>query len=139
VAVSAGSRSGPGSVESGGDRVSPMYARLLEAVLTDEGEPATGTPTRSSGPLAELLRLRHVMDKHADRADAGWALQAVADQLAYDAALVRMARKRGVPIDLCAFDVPERGRADLEQALVERGVNIPARTEPRTPPAGRGA
>jgi hypothetical protein len=136
VPVSAGFQSGPGPSDTGSDRMSPMYARLLLAVLTDEVEPANGHPTRSSGPLAELQRLRHVMDKHAERADPGWALQAVADQLAYDAALVRLARKRGVPVDLGCFDVPEQGRAALEQALVDKGVNIPVRAGPEPPPGG---
>jgi len=105
--------------------VVPMYAQLLDAVLVDEsGEPV---PTRSAGPLAELVRLGRVMDRHAGRADPGWALQAVADQLAYDAALIRLARKRGVHADTGDFEIPERGRSLLEQALADRGVNLPVR------------
>jgi len=125
-----GAGSGPPGVRD--DRVTPMYARLLEAVLTDEGDPSSPAPTRSSGPLAELVRLRHAIDKHAERSDPGWALQAVADQLAYDAALVRLARKRGVRVDLGCFDVPEQGRGQLEATLREKGVNLPARTAPDT-------
>ena len=106
--------------------VVPMYAQLLDAVLYDESEEAV--PTRSAGPLAELVRLRRVMDKHAGGGDPGWALQAVADQLAYDAALIRLARKRGVRADTGDFEVPEHGRTRLEQALVDKGVNLPART-----------
>lgn len=106
-----------------------MYARLLEAVLTDDGDPSA-VPTRSSGPLAELVRLRHAIDRHAERTDPGWALQAVTDQLAYDAALVQLARKRGVTVDIDSFDVPDQGRARLEEALVGKGVNLPARSSP---------
>jgi hypothetical protein len=113
-----------------------MYARLLEAVLTDEDDPSASVATRSSGPLAELVRLRHAMDKHAERSDPGWALQAVTDQLAYDAALVQLARRRGVPVDLGCFDVPDRGRSQLEQALVAKGVNLPARATPDEGAAG---
>jgi len=108
-----------------------MYAQLLEATLSAPPDPAVAPSTRS-GPLAELVRLRHVMEKHTERADPGWALQAVADQLAYDAALVRMAHKRGVPVFLGAFDVPEQGRAELEQALLDRGVNLPTGSGVRT-------
>ena len=61
------------------------------------------------------------------RTDPGWALQAVADQLAYDAALIRLARKRGIPIGAGDFDIPERGRTALEDALVAKGVNLPPR------------
>jgi hypothetical protein len=104
----------------------PMYVQLLQAVLNDEVDPTSPVepPARPVGPLAELTRLRHAIDKHAEHNDPGWALQAVADQLAYDAALVRMGRKKEVRVELDSFDVPERGRAHLEQALIDRGVNL---------------
>lgn len=102
-----------------------MYTQLLDAVLADEEDPAN--PSRPAGPLAELNRLRHVIEKRAARTDPGWALQAVADQLAYDAALVRMARRHGVPTDTGEFMVPYRGRARLERALIDQGVNLPVR------------
>lgn len=106
-----------------------MYTQLLEAVLAYEADPAT--QHRSQGPLADVVRLRHAMERRAGRNDPGWALQAVADQLAYDAALVRLARKRGIDAAAEAFDIPEQGRAGLEAALISRGVNLPprARTE----------
>jgi hypothetical protein len=115
--------------------VNAMYTELLEAVLGYEADPAT--QPRSQGPLADVIRLRHTMDRHATRTDPGWALQAVADQLAYDAALVRLARKRGIPAGTDAFDIPQRGRAGLEEALVALGVNLPTSTGP--PASGNGA
>ena len=102
-----------------------MYTQLLEAVLAYEADPAT--QPRSQGPLADVVRLRHTMERHASRTDPGWALQAVADQLAYDAALVRLARKRGIDAAPQAFDIPEQGRAQLEAALIALGVNLPPR------------
>jgi len=66
------------------------------------------TQPRSQGPLADVVRLRHVLERHAARTDPGWALQAVADQLAYDAALIRLARKRGIATGPGDFDIPER-------------------------------
>ncbi len=121
--MTTGSRVGPAPGPRG--QVHPMYVRLLDAVLSDVPDPSAPPPARSPGPLAELVRLRHVMEKHAEHAGTGWALQAVADQLAYDAALVRLARKRGVVVDIGCFDVPDQGRARLEQALVDKGVNLP--------------
>jgi hypothetical protein len=100
-----------------------MYTQLLEAVLAYEADQAT--EPRSQGPLAEVIRLRHTIDRHATRSDPGWALQAVADHLAYDAALMVLARKRGIPTDAESFDVPDRGRATLEEALIAFGVNLP--------------
>jgi len=117
-------RATDGPVATGPGHMSPMYVDLLEAVLSDEGDPSVPPPARSPGPLAELIRLRHVLEKHAARTEPGRALQSVTDQLAYDAALVRLARKRGIPFELVSFSVPERGRAALEAALVERGVNL---------------
>ncbi|MGA2835145.1 MAG: hypothetical protein ABSF84_00980 [Acidimicrobiales bacterium] len=112
--------------------MNPMYAQLLQAVLTDEDASMNGP--RSQGPLAELLRLRHAMEQRSPRVDPGWALQAVADQLAYDAALIRLARKRGVPVDIHSFDVPERGRTGLEQALRDKGVHLPEGSAPTIDP-----
>ena len=100
-----------------------MYTQLLEAVLAEEADPAV--QTRSQGPLADVIRLRHAIERHATRTDPGWALQVVADHLAYDAALVALARKRGIPFDADAFEFPERGRAALERALLAHGVNMP--------------
>jgi len=104
-----------------------MYTQLLEAVLAYEADP--DTQPRSQGPLADVVRLRHTLERHAARTDPGWALQAVADQLAYDAALIRLARKRGIPIGAGDFDNPERGRTALEDALIAKGVNLPPRVE----------
>ena len=130
--MTTGPREHPGPDGPERSQANPMYARLLEAVLNEEADASTAAPTRSSGPLAEVVRLSHVLERQTDHADPEWALQGVTDQLAYDAALVRLARKRGVPTDLASFEVPARGRAQLEQALLDRGVRLPAR-------AARGA
>ena len=116
-------------------QVNVMYSQLLEAVLDYEEDPEVRP--RSQGPLADVLRLRHAMERHATRTDPGWALQAVADQLAYDAALIRLARRRGIATDLGDFELPERGRTVLEDALITKGVNLPRRTLARGPPADR--
>jgi hypothetical protein len=111
-----------------------MYSQLLEAVLAYEEDPEARP--RSQGPLADVLRLRHAMDRRAARSDPGWALQAVADQLAYDAALIRLARRRGIAADPGSFEAPEQGRAGLEEALVAKGVNLPRRGPAGAGPAG---
>ncbi len=105
--------------------VNVMYSQLLEAVLANEADPESRP--RSQGPLADVLRLRHVMDRRSRQTegDPGWAMQAVADQLAYDAALIRLARRRGIPADPAQFEIPEHGRAEIEQALVAVGVHLP--------------
>ncbi len=109
--------------------IHPMYVQLLDAVLADDREPTAPVP--SVGPSAELVQLRHAMEKHAGRTDPGWALQAVADELAYDAALVRLARSRGVVVDTAAFDIPDYGRVMLERALTARRAS-PHAAAPRS-------
>jgi len=108
-----------------------MYAQLLEAVLAYEDD--APTLTRSQGPLADVARLRHSLERHLGRTDPGWALQAVADQLAYDAALVRLARHRGLTVGLRSFDNPGHGRTTIEAALIGVGVRIPHRAHPEVP------
>ena len=117
--------------------VSVMYAQLLEAVLDYEEDPESRP--RSQGPLADVVRLRHAMDRRASRTDPGWALQAVADQLAYDAALIRLARRRGIAAAPPDFETPELGRAALEEALAARGVTLPGRHRPRPDDTARAA
>jgi hypothetical protein len=97
-----------------------MYTQLLEAVLAFEADPATRS--RSQGPLADVIRLRHLREHYSARTGPRWALQAVADQLAYDAALVRLARKRGIAAGPDTFASPERGRAALEDSLTSQGI-----------------
>jgi hypothetical protein len=103
--------------------VTAIYTQLLEAVLSYEADPATAP--RSQGPMSDVLRLGRTMERHATRTDPGWALQAVADQLSYDAALIRLSRKRGIAAEVKAFDFPTLARAALEDALIELGVDVP--------------
>lgn len=114
-------------------KVNVMYTQLLEAVLAYEAD--TPSLLRSQGPLADVVRLRHRLERHLGRTDPGWALQALADQLAYDAALVRLARQRGVAVVTRSFDLPERGRVVIEAAVIAKGVHLPHRDEPDARPA----
>lgn len=104
-----------------------MYTQLLKAVLAQEADPTDQSP--SQGPLADVVWLRDRLEPHAARKEPGWALEALADQLAYDAALVQLARERGMAFGPDAFAIPARGRATLEQALIASGVSLQTRTE----------
>jgi hypothetical protein len=113
-------------------QVTAIYSQLLEAVLAFEADPAT--EPRSQGPMSDVIRLGRAMERHATRADPGWALQAVADQLSYDAALIRLSRRRGIEAEVGAFDFPTQARAALEQALIELGVDVPFQPQQRPGP-----
>jgi len=104
-----------------------MYRQLLKAVLAFEAD--LTTRSHSQNPLADVVRRRCDMERQTARADPQWAFQAVADQLAYDAALVRLAQNRGMTIGPDAFAIPERGRAEIEDALIASGVDLQTQAE----------
>ena len=57
-------------------------------------------------------------------AGSDWAPAAIADHLAYDAALIELSRHLGIEVDLTRFGQPQHERARLEQALVARGIRL---------------
>ncbi len=105
-----------------------MYAGLLAAVLAHPVE--WRDLSRPPDPLADLGRIRRALEEHLFRSDPGWALQAVADQLAYDVALIRLARREGIEPDHASFNVPDLGRDLLADALGECGISLPPVAEP---------
>ena len=101
-----------------------MYSDLIEAALADPGVSDDGLST--SRALAEVVRCRHRLDtagwREADRQGVDAVL---ADEVAYDVALVRYARSLGVECDTRAFGWPHTGRRRIEELLVSRGVALP--------------
>jgi hypothetical protein len=100
-----------------------MYAQLLGSAL-DRREQLDVESTAGDA-LAELLRCRS--DIHSEphlKRRSGQALSGVAEQLAYDVALVGLARRLGIDCDLDHFDQPHRARHTLERALATRGVPL---------------
>jgi len=100
-----------------------LYTELLVAALGGAPEPDHGST--AGGALAELLRRRIQLDEvAASSTPAGWAPDAVAGQLAYDLALVELARRLGIDFDVRRFDRPQEERARLEGALGARGIHL---------------
>jgi hypothetical protein len=97
-----------------------MYAQLLEAALRDRL--GSDRPEAKGQQLAELLRCRSRLTPSTS--PNGRVVVSVADQLAYDIALIEFAHGVGVDFDLGAFDQPLLERGRLEQALVARGVTL---------------
>ena len=99
----------------------PIYTELLEAAL--EQQPRTGADGSTGKLVAELITCRDRLDRQASsRRVPGQVSAAVADELAYDIALVKLCRRVGIPTDPHAFDPPGPARRALEHALAERGV-----------------
>jgi hypothetical protein len=98
-----------------------MHGELIGAAL--EG---VGPFDRARTPqdlVHELIRCRNRLEQGGSTSGAaGGVPDAVADQLAYDVVLIRLARRRGIACDPLAFDQPQAGRARLERALVSGGL-----------------
>jgi len=100
-----------------------MYAELLVAALGDhrwsDGEPPTGAL------LAKLLRYRsRLILPISSPTGPHPAPAAVADQLAYDATLIDLARRLGIDCDVHGFAQPLYARARIERALASRGLRL---------------
>ncbi len=116
------------ATSASGPVVHSLYWSLLEEVLIHPIE--WRDLSRPPDPLAELGRIRRIMEEHLYRSDPGWAIQAVADQLAYDVALIRVARREGIEPDPSSFDLPGRGRDGLASALERCGISLPSVSVP---------
>jgi hypothetical protein len=109
-----------------------MYAHLVASAL-GELEKSQGSPVAATA-LSELRRCRRQLRMSlASRTGRDWAPAAVADQVAYDVALTRLARSLGVECDPTTFDRPEQQRLRLERAIAVAGIQLNA-TEPTGPP-----
>jgi glycerophosphoryl diester phosphodiesterase len=98
-----------------------MYTHILEAALGERPLPAVAPTT--AGALAALLRC------HARLGSTGslertmdWSSLALANQVAYDIALIDLARCLGIDCDPATFDQPERERNELKRALESHGI-----------------
>jgi hypothetical protein len=100
-----------------------MYSQLLEAAL-DQG-PATRAEPSPGEALGKLVGCRSRLAETASSGSgSGWLSVAIADQLAYDVALIGFARSIGIPCDFRHFEHPEAERDRLERALRSRGVDV---------------
>jgi hypothetical protein len=100
-----------------------IYVQLLQAALAEAQQPSDETTT--SDAVAELLRRRgDLYTRGSSHAGSFWAPDAVANELAYDIALIRLAKMLGVECGVDDFDRPGKGRAHVELALMSRGIRL---------------
>jgi hypothetical protein len=100
-----------------------MYTRLLGSALDERH--LGGPPPTTGQALAELVGARGALDDRATHPGRGRDPGlAVVHQLAYDVALVQLARLLRVQVDLEGFDQPHRERDALEHRLRDRGVRL---------------
>jgi hypothetical protein len=110
-----------------------MYAHFVASAL-GELEKSQGAPAAATA-LSELRRCRRQLRMSlASRSGRDWAPAAVADQVAYDVALTRLAQSLEVECDPTMFDRPEQQRLRLERAIAAAGIQLNAAESAGPPP-----
>ncbi len=108
---------GPGSTGS-------MYSELLARMLANSERAQPDPSCRQA--LAEYLRCRPGSGPTGWRAPVPhWVDSALADEVAYDAALIRYARSLTVQCDVQRFGWPGDGRRRTERLVASRGAPSP--------------
>ena len=104
-----------------------MYTQLLGSALDERGHPDI---TSDIGEfLADFLSSRARLHAGLTSVEETQPeLLAVTNELAYDVALVRLARRLGIECEVDWFERPLRARRSLEKVLVTRGIPL---EEPR--------
>ena len=98
-----------------------IYVDLLEAVFC-ERKTALDRLSASEA-LAQVLRhRRNLVGSGPDH--RGWAAGALADQVAYDSALIAYARRVGLECDPRRFGNPGLERQRIERVLGDRGIPL---------------
>jgi hypothetical protein len=100
-----------------------MYTQLLEAALNEHRQPAVA-PTAVEA-LAALLHCGTRLGSSGSlerRLD--WSSIALANQVAYDIALIELARCVGIACDPGTFDQPVRRRNELTRELESRCIHL---------------
>ena len=100
-----------------------MYSQLLASAL-DIAPPSDGD--RASGAaLSDLLRCRgRLSGNQSHQNGAEMPYGTLVNHLAYDAALIKLARLLGIVCGAEDYDLPERARARLERDLSVRGIPL---------------
>ena len=110
-----------------------IYTYILEAALSDRTQPDTGmTPSTqpdarmtTSDALAVLIDCQRQLGSIASRErSADWSATALANQVAYDLALIDLARSVGLSCEPRSFDQPQQRRIELQRELLSLGIRL---------------
>lgn len=97
-----------------------MYTHLLVAAF-DERRHTYAEPTTDDA----LAAFHHCRDRlQSWETEADWTSTVLADQVAYDIALIDLARSVGIDCGIDTFDQPERRRIEVGRELASRGIHI---------------
>jgi hypothetical protein len=100
-----------------------MYADILNRAFGRRL--TTASPPTLTEAIKEVLdcRSRLAPTRPLER-QLDWAASAVANQVAYDVALIELARSVGIACEPDTFDQPEIRRSELGRELAARGVHL---------------
>ena len=100
-----------------------IYVQLLNAALAEA--PSKSDEMNAGDAVAELLHRRgNLYTRGSSHAGSLWAPDAVANELAYDMALIRLATFLGIECKSEDFELPGRGRARVELSLMSKGIRL---------------
>jgi hypothetical protein len=74
--------------------------------------------------FALLERRQHLDSITSSERGSDWSSTALALQVAYDIALIDLARCVGLNCDPSSFDQPQRRRIEMERQLASRGIRL---------------
>jgi hypothetical protein len=114
-----------------------MYTELLDAALHQV--PIDGLGEEERGAVAEAQRCRSQLERGAADVDPDMVSAALALQIAYDVALLRLAGLVGIESDPYRFDRPYDERTRLEGELTQRGISLATTAPALSPSPGRAA
>jgi hypothetical protein len=100
-----------------------MYTYILEAALRDRSRPDVELTTDET--LAVLFECRQHLESIASSERSGdWGSAALANQVAFDLALIDLVKSVGLDCDTSSFDQPQRRRLELERELIALGIPL---------------
>lgn len=98
-----------------------MYTDILQTAIRQRQRPAK--PPTVSDAMTELLDCQsHLCLANALERSMDWTATALANQVAYDVALIELARSVGLTCEPRAFERPELCRTELIRELLARGL-----------------
>jgi hypothetical protein len=100
--------------------VMSMYTQLLDAALKEVPLAVERTIDEDMSSVRDC-HARLASNEKDDRT-AEWSFSALANQVAYDLALIELARRVGIDCAIKTFQQPENRRTELMQELNSHGV-----------------
>jgi hypothetical protein len=106
-----------------------MYTQILDVALRER---PPRQPEKAPGEaLSTLLeRRRHLDAVASSERGTDWAPAALANQVAYDVALIELAQCVGLDCEPGSFDQPHLRRAEIERQLMSRGLRLDEPDQP---------